>query len=233
MTSPDARALPDLLARLDSLHLRRDQPPALAEAHRLAAAALAAAPSDYGVLWRAARVRVTESEQPTQPPAERSRLGKEAYDLAERAIAANPNDVAGHYWAVLGIGNYAQGIGVLRALASGIEGKLKRPLERATALDERYDHGGVPVIWAAYYMELPWPRRDRRKAAQQLRRALEINPDNLRARLYQARLAIDQDRPAEARERLAEIAAASVGKYDPPEERRVKQEAALLAQTLP
>ena len=233
MTSPDARPLPALLARLDVLHLRRDQQPALAEARRLAAAALAAAPSDYGALWRAARVRFTESDQPGQSPAERSRLGKEAYDLALRAIAANPNDVAGHYWAVLGIGNYAQGIGIMRALASGIEGKFTRPLERATALDERYDHGSIPVIWAAYYLELPWPKRDRARAAQQLRRALELNPANLRARLYQARIAIDEDRPADGRARLAEIAAASVGKYDPPEERRVKQEAVALAGKLP
>jgi tetratricopeptide (TPR) repeat protein len=232
MISPDRPPLPELLARLDSLHQRRDQPPALAEAHRLVAE-LEAATTDYGVLWRAARVRFTESDQPSQSPAARSRLGKEAYDLAERAIAANPNDVAGYYWAVLGIGNYAQGIGIMRALASGIEGKFKRPLERATALDERYDHGGIPVIWAAYYLELPWPKRDRAKAAQQLRRALEINPANLRARLYQARIAIDEDRPAEARVRLAEIAAASVGKYDAPEERRVKQEAAVLSTKLP
>jgi len=229
----DKQALPQLLARLDALQLRRDQGAALAEAHRLAAEALAVAPSDFGALWRAARVRVAESEQPSQSPAERSRLGKEAYDLAEQAIAANPNDVAGHYWAVLGIGNYAQGIGVLRALASGVEGKFKKPLERATALDERYDHGGIPVIWAAYYLELPWPKRDRARAAQYLQRALAINPANLRARLYQARIAIDEDRPAEARARLAEIASASVGKYDPPEERRVKQEAAALARKVP
>jgi len=36
-----------------------------------------------------------------------------------------------------------------------------------------------------------------------------------------------------ARSLLAEIAAAPVGRYDPPEERRVKQEAADLAKTLP
>jgi len=55
--------LPDSLARLDALHLRRDEPAALEEAHQLAAAALKAAPSDYGTLWRAARVRFTESDQ--------------------------------------------------------------------------------------------------------------------------------------------------------------------------
>ncbi len=222
-------SIPVLVAQLDALHGRRDDSSALAEARRVADAALAAAPGDYGVLWRAARVRFTESDVPGLPKDQRQRLGQEAYDLAQRAIAANPNDVAGHYWAVLGIGSLAQGMGIMRALANGIEGKFKRPLERATALDEKYDHGSIPVIWGAYYLELPWPKRDRAKAAQELQRALAINPANLRARLYQARIAIDEDRLDEARALLAQITAAPVGAYDPPEERRVKKEAAALA----
>ena len=225
-------ASPDLLALLDALHARRDDPAALAEAQRLAGTAIAQAPNDYGVLWRAARVSFTASDVPGRPTDERSRLGKQAYDYAQRAIAANPNDVAGHYWAALGIGSYAEGMGVLRALSNGIEGKFKRPLERATALDESYDHGSIPVIWAAYYLELPWPKRDRDKAAEQIKRALAINPANLRARLYQARIYKDTDHPAEAKAQLAEIAAAPVGRYDAPEERRVKKEAAEMAATL-
>src|SRR5665811_1778332 len=82
-------ALPDMLARLDALHARRDERPALDEARRLADAALARAPNDYGTLWRAARVVFTESDEPTRSSDERSRLGKQAYDLAQRAIAAN------------------------------------------------------------------------------------------------------------------------------------------------
>ena len=113
--------IPELATRLDALHPRRDEPAALDEADRLAEAALGAAPSDYDVLWRAARVRFTQSDQP-RGPSERSRLGKEAYELAERAIAVNPNDVAGHYWAALGIGSYAQGMGILRALATASRG---------------------------------------------------------------------------------------------------------------
>jgi hypothetical protein len=231
-TPTAATSLPELLVRLDALHVRRDDPAALAEAHRVADAALAQAPNDYAVLWRAARVLFTESDTPARSNDERSRLGKQAYDLAERAIAANPNDVAGQYWAALSIGSYAEGMGVFRAVANGIEGKFKRPLERATALDVRYDHGSVPVVWAAYYLALPWPKRDRAKAAEQLRLALKINPANLRARLYQARIAADEDHPADARALLAEIAAAPVGRYDPPEERRVKKEALAMAATL-
>ncbi len=122
-------------------------------------------------------------------------------------------------------------MGVLSAIAKGIEGKFKRPLERATALDVSYDHGSVPVVWAAYYLELPWPKRDRDKAAKELQRALAINPANLRARLYQARIAIDEDHPDIARALLAMIAAAPVGRYDAPEERAVKKEAAAMAAT--
>lgn len=230
-SSPEP-ALPELLARLDALHARRDDPAARVEAQRLAATALAQAPNDYGVLWRAARVTFTASDVHGLPTDERSRLGQQAYDYAQRAIAANPNDVAGHYWAALGIGSYAEGMGVLRALANGIEGKFRRPLERATALDEGYDHGSIPVVWAAYYLELPWPKRDRDKAAQEIKRALAINPANLRARLYQARIYKDTDHPAEARAQLAQIAAAPVGRYDAPEERHVKKEAAEMAATL-
>ena len=64
-----------------------------------------------------------------------------------------------------------------------------------------------------------------------MQRALQINPHNLRARLYQARIALDEGRRAEAEALGATIAAAAVGAYDPPEERRVKQEAVQLLAT--
>ena len=218
-----------MLQRLDELHARRDQKGALTEADRLVTATLALAPNDYAVLWRGARVRFTQSDERDRPEEERSRRGKEAYDLAERAIAVNPNGVEGSYWAALGIGSYAEGMGVVRALANGIEGKFTKALARAAALDVRYDHGNIPVVWAAYYLELPWPKRDRKKAAESLRQALALNPANLRARLYQARLAHDEGHAAEADGLLAAIAAAPADRYDPPEERRVKEEAAALA----
>jgi tetratricopeptide (TPR) repeat protein len=224
--------LPEMLARLDALHAHRDEAAARVEARRWADAALAQAPTDYGALWRAARELFDESDAPQLSDDDRSRLGEKAYDLAERAIAANPNDAAAQYWAALSVGRYAEKMGVVRAIANGIEGKFKRPLERATALDISYDHGSIPVVWAAYYLELPWPKRDRDKAAAELRRALAINPANLRARLYQARIAVDEDHPDVARGLLATIAAAPVGRYDAPEERAVKKEAAAMAAKL-
>jgi tetratricopeptide (TPR) repeat protein len=214
-----------ILTRLDRLHERRDQPADLEQARALADAAVAAAPADADLLWRAARVIFTQSEEPARAQAERSRLGKLAWELAERAVAIDPRSAGAHYWAALAIGSYAEGIGILTALATGIEGKFKGHLQRATELDPGYDHGSIPVIWAAYHLEVPWPKRDRKQAEVELTRALRVNPDSLRARLYLARVLFDTGRPAEARTRLREIASAPVGRYDAPEERRVKREA--------
>ena len=198
----------------------------------LADTALGLAPADYGALWRAARELFDESDAPSCPTTSARGSDSRPTISAERAIAVNPNDAAAQYWAALSIGRYAEKMGVLSAIAKGIEGKFKRPLERATALDVSYDHGNVPVVWAAYYLELPWPKRDRDKAAKELRRALAINPANLRARLYQARIAATKTTPTSPGRLLAAIAAAPVGRYDAPEERAVKKEAAAMAAKL-
>jgi tetratricopeptide (TPR) repeat protein len=221
--------LPQVLARIDELHRRRDDRGAFAEEQRLAEAAVARAPGDYGALWRAARVYFWSSDDPALPPDQRSRLGKIGWDLAERAIAANPNDVAGYYWAAVCMGNYALGLGVVRALSQGLEGRFRDRLGRATALDDRYQWGGVETAWGRFFGKLPWPKRDRKAAEEHLRRALAINPNALRARDYLASLYLDDGRPAEAKALLDQVAAAPGDRYDPAEERRAKALAVGLA----
>jgi len=70
---PDARPaappLPPLaqqLARIDQLHLRRDDRVAWSEEQALVQAAVARAPQDFGVLWRAARYYFWLSDDPGQ-----------------------------------------------------------------------------------------------------------------------------------------------------------------------
>ena len=218
----------DSLAELDALHARRNDRAAVTRARTIVDGLLAKSPNDYAVLWRAARELFTESEDDHRPANQRGQLGKQAYELAGRAVTAGPNRVEGYYWGALAIGSYGSTMGMMRALANGIEGKFKTNLEHAAAIDIRYDHGGIPVTWAAYYLELPWPKRDRKKAGEECRRALAINPANLRARLYLARIAVAEDHPEEARARLDEIASAPGDRYDPPEEHAVKREAAAM-----
>jgi len=221
--------LPTLLARVDELHHRRDDRAAFAEEQRLAEAAVARAPADYGALWRAARVYFWASDDPGLPHDQRSRLGKTGWDLAERAIAANPNDVAGHYYAAVCMGNYALGLGVVRALSQGLEGRFRDRLGRATGLNDGSEAGGVEPAWGRFFEKLPWPKRDRKAAEEHLRRALTINPNALRARVYLAGVFLEEGRPAEAKPLLDQVAAAPGDRYDGPEERRAKALAVGLA----
>jgi tetratricopeptide (TPR) repeat protein len=220
---PGPPPLPQVLSRIDQLHTRRDDRAANAEEQSLVQAALARAPRDFGVLWRAARHYFWLADDPGQSSEQRSRAGKDCWDIAERAIVVNPNRVEGHYWAAVCMGNYALGLGIVRALSQGMEGKFRERLGRATQLDGRYEHGAIEIAWGRFFDKLPWPKRDRDEAQAHLRRAIEINSMNLRARVYLASSYLDQDRVPEAKRLLDEVAAApAAGRYDPPEERRAK-----------
>ena len=94
--------------------------------------------------------------------------------------------------------------------------------EDAAALNVAYEAGAVETAWGRFYDKLPWPKRDRKKAEEHLRHAIEINPYALRARVYMASCLLDADRPQEAKRLLDEVTTAPVGRYDAPEERRAK-----------
>jgi hypothetical protein len=86
------------IARIDELWKRRDDPAVMAEQRALVDKTLARAGKDYAFMWRAARLYFWLSDDPNLGKDERTRLGKYSWDLGERAVALNPNDVAGHFW---------------------------------------------------------------------------------------------------------------------------------------
>jgi tetratricopeptide (TPR) repeat protein len=213
----------DVLARVDALHRRRDEKAVFAEERRLLDAALARAPTRYEVLWRAARASFWESDDPGASREERSRAGKVGWDLAERAIVANGARPEGHYFAAVNMGSYALGLGLVKALTLGLEGKFKERLGRAGQLAPGFEFGAIDVVWGRFYELLPWPKRDRNEAEKHFRRVLTLlNPANLRARVFLAETLAAEDRAPEARAILEQVAAARPGAYDAPEERRAK-----------
>jgi tetratricopeptide (TPR) repeat protein len=220
VAQPPAPGTAEVVARVDELWKRRDDPAALAQQKALLDQALARAPSDYHLLWRLGRWYAWKGDDPTLAKAERMNLGKTGWDLSERAVAINPNHVGAQFWGMAAMGAYALGLGIIKALTQGIEGKFRQRLSRAERFDPSYAHGGIPVAWGSYYAKLPWPKYDEGKATEYFRKALAINPNNLRARVYWAELHLREDRPAEAKKLVEEVLRATPGKYDGPEERR-------------
>ena len=126
-------------AHLDDLHRRRDDKSAWSEQQRLVQSLIARAPGRPRRSVARGALLFLGQRRPVCCRDQRSRWGKDGWDLAERAIAVNPNDVAGYYWAALCMGNYAMGLGALKALSQGMEAKFRDRLARAQALNPAYE----------------------------------------------------------------------------------------------
>ena len=209
-----------LLEELDATYARRDEPGQL-EAHQARLAeAEKLAPDDYEVLWRVARINFWRADEPKLKSEEKSRLGKIAWDYGDRATAANPDRVEGWHYAAAGVGNYALGIGILKALRQGIEGKFKERLSRAEKVDANFENGAIQTAWGRFWFELPWPKYSPERAQKALETALKKNPANVRAHVYLAEVHEKEGRPEQAAAELAKAVAGAPGRYDAPEERR-------------
>lgn len=212
--------VPALLAEVDAQWRERDEPGLLEKIGSELDQVEKAAPDDYGVLWRQARLYFWLADDPALDDDHKSVLGKKAWDYGDRASATNPKRVEGWFFAAGGVGNYALGIGILKALGQGIEGKFKERLSRAERIDPGFYAGGIYVAWGRFYFKLPWPKYDARKSEKAFEKALQVNPNNVRGRLFLAELYEKEGRPDEARKLLEEAVALVPGSYDAPEERR-------------
>lgn len=222
--APDAgrRAgeLEGLLGRADTAYRARATPGKLDEVRETLAAAEKVAPDDFEVLWRVARLDFWLSDDPALGEREKSRLGKRAWEYAERAIQANPKRVEGWHYAAAGMGNYALGIGVISALRQGIEKKFKDRLSRAEQIAPDFEGGAIQTAWGRFWMKLPWPKRDAKKAERAFRAALAKNANNVRAHVYLAELYREEGKAGKAQDELQKAAAGAPGRYDEAEERR-------------
>lgn len=223
-----ASPLAAALARVDAVWKVRDEPGKALEAEEALEQASKLAPGSYEVLWRQARQLFWRADDPELSKDEKSRLGKEGWEVGDRAAAARPDRVEGWFYAAAGVGNYALGIGVVTALFQGIEGKFKERLERAEAIDPGYDVGAISTAWGRFWYELPWPKYDAGKSEARLRQALALNPKNVRAQVYLAELFSKEGKREEARALLEAAAAQVPGAYDAPEERRWEARARVL-----
>lgn len=212
-----------LLAEADGLYARRDDPGALDALRARLREAEKAAPNDYEVLWRLARLHFWLSDDPNLGSGEKSKLGKTAWEYGDRATSVNPGRVEGWHYAAAGVGNYALGIGVLTALRQGIEGKFKDRLSRAESIAPDFERGAIYTAWGRFWYELPWPKYSAERSEKALDAALAKNPDNVRAHVYLADLFAKEGQQARAREELRRALSGAPGRYDAPEERRWRE----------
>ena len=201
------------LLRVDSL-ISAGQ---VAPAATLIDQALAATPRDFEVLWRASRVRLLQGDaQPEQSKAQ-DKLYREALALAERAIKANGGAPDGYLRRAAANGKVALFSGVRDAADFVIQ--VREDTEKVIAMR------GVPplTLASAHYIlgrshlklaDTPRPLRmplglgfgNAADGLTHLKRASELRPGFVMFQLELARALIANDRPAEARPLLTQLA---------------------------
>src|SRR5215469_14357715 len=149
-------------------------------------------------------------------------------DDGDRMVKAKPDWVGGNYYAAAGIGIYSQAVGILKALGEGLEAKFNERLDKAIQLDPRFQKEMPLIAKGRYFFELPWPKRNLGKSATWYRKALAVNPNNLRATAWLAETLWRDGDVAGAKAQLAKVAEAH-DPDDPAEEDRVKSIAKKIA----
>jgi hypothetical protein len=218
------------LAEMDALWEHRDDPGLQDKLFQMTADGIREHPEDFAYLWRAARIRLWVGDGETDKEKKKA-LGRETWEIGDRAARAKPGAVEGYYFAAAGIGSYSQAVGILNALGEGLEAKFNERLDKAINIDPRFAHAAPPAVKGRYYFELPWPKRNLRKSADWLKKALTLDPGALRAMVWLAETQWRDGDAAAARATLARVQQGSMPD-DPPEERRCKAMGKAVAQEM-
>jgi tetratricopeptide (TPR) repeat protein len=218
---PAQAADPALLATLDALYAKRGDAASVKELEDSLKKASDATPDDFELVWRTARIRQWQADGTPEPKLKKV-LGRQTWDLGEKAVKLAPARVEGNYYAATGIGAYSQAVGIMKALGEGLEGKFNERLDAAIKIDPTFERGAPLLAKGRYYYELPWPKRDLGKSAAFYEKAIARFPESLRAHYYLAETLLKDGKAEKARDAIQKVKQGSTA-YDAAEGRRVQE----------
>ena len=207
-------------AKLDELWKTRDAADAVKQNDDVIRDGLKAFPSDYDLLWRAARIRWWVADGLTEEKLKKQ-VAKEGWNYAKRAAETKPAGPEAKYFTALNIGAYSQAVGILKALSDGLEGQFVDNLEFSLKNNESFDRYGGRTAKGRYHWELPWPKRDLGKSKAELQKSIDKNPEHLRNYVFLADTLLKDGDKKGAKDAIDKVLNGSDA-YDPPEARRMK-----------
>jgi tetratricopeptide (TPR) repeat protein len=182
MGAEDAGVDPvDVVERIDALFERGKEQnyhtagmELLKESLDLCLGAVEKRPDDYEVLWRCTRsaYKFAEAAQILQLDGWEEvckEWGKKGLAFSERAQRIDPERVEGYFWETACIGVYADATGPFTAIKEGFYEKSKKAMARAYELDKAYNDYDPVFGSAMFYIALPFPLKDKKKALKYYR----------------------------------------------------------------
>jgi len=177
---------------------------------------------NYQWLWRAARVYYYVGDESGKN--EKPVFFQKGIDVAQRAVAAQPNAVEGHFWLAANYGGYSEQIGALKALQT--VKKIRAEMETVLRLNDRYQEGGAYLALGEMDRELPrLVGGNLHRAIARLEQGIKVAPQNLEIKLSLAQAYKEDGRKEDARRQLQEITSHSINPSRARAERDVQEKA--------
>lgn len=170
-----AAADPDsLIKEGDRLYANRANLANVTRSNELYEKALEIRPDYYEALWRLARGYKWVGDK-----AEKDKLAiyEKSKEYAEKAVAANPKGVKGHYWLAVAIGKWGQTRGILQSLF--MVKPMKKALDDCLAIDPKYAPAHH-VLEELYRLVPGWPLSigDKNKALEHALKSVQYGPNS-------------------------------------------------------
>jgi tetratricopeptide (TPR) repeat protein len=181
--------------------------------------ALAANTNDYQWLWRASRVYYFVGEEAAK--SDKASFYEKGINVGQRAVAAQPDSVEGHFWLAVNYGGYSEEKGVFKALTT--VKKIRAEMETVLRLNDRYQDGGAYLALGEMDRQLPRIIGGNiNRAIQRLEQGASVAPNNLEIKLALGQAYEEKGRKEDARRMFQEI----IQKQSPTKAERHVQEKA-------
>jgi tetratricopeptide (TPR) repeat protein len=173
-----------LIAEADGHYALRDDPGQALLAVSKYSKAADRDPGSYEARWKAAKALFFVGRGAANDK-EKLRFFSEAVAQAKEAVRLGPESVEGHFWLAANLGEYGQARGVLKSLF--LKNDIKRELDAAIRIDDRFDCGASYIAMGRIYYRAPRIfGGDLKRSRALLEKAREMCPRTTTTLLYLA-----------------------------------------------
>jgi tetratricopeptide (TPR) repeat protein len=202
--APAAAPIETLLTQANAWYDQRENPEAVPKAMDLYQQILAQDPKNYEALWRLTRCYWWQGDH--APKDKQMALFDLGQQTGERALAAAPKEVDGHYWYGVCVGRAAEVRGVLNSLFA--VDPIRKAMETVLTLDPK--NGKAHHVLGVLYRKAPgWPLScgDINKSLEHARLAIDLAGNEVLPHVGLAETLLAKGEKAEAKKQLEEALA--------------------------
>lgn len=168
----------------DALYELRDEEKGAPEALAAYEKAIAKDPALVEAYWKASRAWYWIADHKTKRK-EKIEGFEKGIEYAKKAIELNHDSVDAHFWLGGNYGTYGETRGILKSLA--LVKPIRKEMEAVIRIDPRYQGGaGYRVLGIVDYKVPGFAGGSKKRAHENLQKALEIDPENAFNNYYMA-----------------------------------------------